>query len=1487
MKLFRYKHLAHALRQPILITWILTFILIFAISQHFMAKNHRQAMERLLKDKQHDIELTLTQLTETALMAATNISGREFVQDAYNTFYRTDDLEAGAQIIQKHIDPIITELQSINGRKPNVHFHLPPARSFIRCWSDDRGDDLTGFRNTILDISRNHKPLQGIEVGRSGPVIRGLAPIFSESNGTYLGSVEVFYPGDEFINAIDTDHKENITFFLNNDQLNIADKLREYFGSNINAGTLKLHDMNLLYSTSDNVDIEHLREIIQQDNLQSAHIFVDPHHAHITFPLYDYSHQNIGLVIYEVDIMEYRAILHRQFTLSLAILLIISILMFVALTLFTHQLITKPLQSVSQLMGRVAKGRFTDQLTVDRVDEIGKMQRALNNMVTSLNEKNLENERKIRYLNNIPTPVHVIDTDYNVLFVNSAAAEFVHKRPEQCLGKKCYELFNTDHCRSKHCCPSKAMRTGKVYTSDTSCTPADTAIPIRYTGAPLTDETGTMIGSIEYILDVSDEATIIDMAQHISEGHYDIAIPLRSEDDQLTRVLNSMTTSLKQMNAETQAQNWLKTGQNKLNETLRGEHDIVALSRKVIAFLASYLDASVGALYLYQNRDELYRLMGTYAYTHRKHLNTEVKPGESLVGQAILERQVISLNNLPQDYIRISSGLGDSAPQCIIVVPCETDNYVLAVIELASLQEFTPLQREFLEIISEPVAIAFKTALANERLKQLLDTTQQQAEELQAQQEELRVANEELEQQTEELQATSEKLRQQQEELQAANEELEEKTEYLERQSDEINRKNTDLEVAKKEVERKAKDLAAASKYKSEFLANMSHELRTPLNSLLILARDLANNKKGNLSDTQVEAASIIYNSGNDLLNLINEILDLSKIEAGKMSINLHPLLLSDIKKNLMTNFTPLIKQKNVAFAVNIDPDIPQEIKSDQQRIEQILKNLISNAIKFTHQGSITVHFHSPTISVDHPCIAISVTDTGIGIPQDKLAAIFEAFQQADGSTSRKYGGTGLGLSISTQLAQLLGGKITVESTPGTGSTFTAYLAVDASDGSPTPTQAVAASRPVEQPVMPPPKPTPAREKKEINAEAPHIPDDRDGIEKGDKTILVIEDDLNFARTLQRFAAEHEFKFIHAGSGEDGLCLAKSHLPDAIILDIKLPGISGWDVLDALKENADLRHIPVHMMSVEEKTIDAFRKGAIGFLNKPTTREDIETAFGQLVSLNQRDMKKLLVIEDDPMVQESIVSLLEETNLEIDTADLGQDALQMLQQNTYDCVILDLSLPDMTGMQLLNTLQKSSDEQLPPIIIHTGQELTQEEEFELQKYAKSIIIKGAKSEERLLDETTLFLHQVIADLPDHKQKMISRLHDKDALFENRRILVVDDDMRNVFAVSHVLEEKGMMVHKAANGQKALEMLEDTPDMDLVLMDIMMPVMDGFETMKAIRNNPKTQHLKIIALTAKAMKDDRDKCIKAGANDYLSKPLDIDKLLSLMRVWLYR
>lgn len=943
--------------------------------------------------------------------------------------------------------------------------------------------------------------------------------------------------------------------------------------------------------------------------------------------------------------------------------------------------------------------------------------------------------------------------------------------------------------------------------------------------------------------------------------------------------------ALKNSESETASKNWLLTGNSELNEKLIGDQSIAQLANNTISFLCTYLNANIGAVYLFNEKDNTLMLSGKFAFSSAQETKENFKLNEGLIGQAAWEQKQISLTDISEDQIRITSSVLDAKPKNLLITPFLLDGKTIGVIEIGKLTDFNQTEKEFINVSMSSIAISVNTvqqaeekekraaelAIANKELafqneekeKRAVELSfankelSNQAEELQIQQEELRQLNEELEQQ-------AQNLKQQQEELQMTNEELEEQTQSLEE-------KNKEVQASKNDIEQKTKQLEISSKYKSEFLANMSHELRTPLNSLLILSKDLSENRKKNLDDVQVESAEIIYKSGHDLLVLINEVLDLSKIEAGKMAINIEKIALKNFTDNLLRDFKHQAEQKGLTILCKLAAGLPEFIHTDSQRLNQILKNLLSNAIKFTEKGSVTISIEPNTDTT----LNISVRDTGIGISEDKQSAIFEAFQQAEGGTSRKYGGTGLGLSISRELAKLLEGEIKVKSHLDKGSTFSLIIPLEI--------------HPVQEPdteIQVKPISYTPRSQNDINyLNHPTIEDDRDTINTDDKIVLIIEDDRNFAAILLKQANKKGFKCLSASSGEDGLLLAAKYKPQAIILDMGLPGIKGKQVLHELKVNPSVRHIPVHIISANDRSLEPIREGAVEYLMKPISKDGLEEAFIRIENFVNRKIKNLLIIEDSENSRKAMKVLIGNGDVKCYEAGTGKEALELFEHNHIDCIILDIGLPDMTGFELIHKLGEVKAHNLPPIIVYTGKELTKEENNLLHKYAESIIIKGIKSEERLLDETALFLHRTINNLPKSKQIMINNLHDKEAIFHSKKILLVDDDMRNVFALSKILQERGMEVIKSEDGKNALNMLEVHTDIDLVLMDIMMPEMDGYEAMKRIRSQIKFRNLPIIALTAKAMKDDKQKCIDAGANDYITKPIDVERLLSLMRVWL--
>jgi len=1000
------------------------------------------------------------------------------------------------------------------------------------------------------------------------------------------------------------------------------------------------------------------------------------------------------------------------------------------------------------------------------------------------------------------------------------------------------------------------------------------------------DEIGRLAEVFAGLINTNQE--LAKAATAIGNGDYSIPVATRSKYDVLGNALSLMKANLVAKVAEIERQNWLKTGLAELNERLRGEKTVAELAREVVTYLAKYLDAQIGAICAFDQASDTFKLVGSYAYAERKGVRNAFRFGEGLIGQAALEKQPIQFHHVPDDYIKISSELGERSPNYILVYPFLYEHVVKGVIEFGAIQKFSEQHLDLLKQASESIAIAFHSAEARITMRALLEETQQQSEALRQQQEELKYANEELEEQARTLKLSEEKLQNQQEELRQTNEELAEQTQILERQQRELREKNIDLEHASQIIEQKAKDLELSSKYKSEFLSNMSHELRTPLNSLLILSRLLYENKDQNLTEKQIEYARTINASGEELLSLINEILDLSKIEAGKMTLNIEEMHLAGLRGYIEQHFAHMAEERSLYLKVIVDDETPAVIYTDRQRVEQILKNLLSNAMKFTHQGGITVRIGrpAPTMSLRnglHPTsvVAIAVEDTGIGIPAEKQRLIFEAFQQADGTTSRKYGGTGLGLSITRELAKLLGGDIHLQSTQGTGSTFTLYLPERE-------TSASQASPPVPPQTAQPTTQTTAGIAAPSAQKIPNeLRDDRHHLTPYEhRLILIIEDDPKFAKILFDMARELGFKGLIAGDGSAGLQLADQYHPNAIILDIGLPDMDGWAVMEKLKTNPNTRHIPVHFISGQNASLQAMKMGAIGYVTKPVNIQNLHDVFQKIEEILTHTEKSLLIIEDNEAMRASLCELLSGNDIRITAAASGEEALHLFQQGSFDCVVLDLGLADVSGFDLLEKIKRDVNLMALPIIVYTGKELTKDEELRLQKHAESIIIKGVKSPERLLDEVTLFLHRLEADLPEHLQRKVRMLHDKEEVFKKKIILIVDDDMRNVFALSSVLEGKGMEVLVAENGKEALVLLNTHGGIDLVLMDIMMPEMNGYETMQQIRSQARFEKLPIIALTAKAMKGDRQKAIDAGANDYLSKPIDIDKLLSLLRVWLY-
>jgi CheY-like chemotaxis protein/CHASE3 domain sensor protein len=920
---------------------------------------------------------------------------------------------------------------------------------------------------------------------------------------------------------------------------------------------------------------------------------------------------------------------------------------------------------------------------------------------------------------------------------------------------------------------------------------------------------------------------------------------------------------------------WVRTGESQLGARIQGAQVLEKLGEEVLSFLASYLDAKVGAVYI-RGEDNLYRRVAGHALSGTALAET-LRPGEGLIGQAAKVGHPVRISSVPDGYLPLASGTGRGNPRELLIAPAVVDGDVQGVVEVGLLRKVDAADLELLDRVARGFAVALRSARDRERREALLEETQRQAEELQAQQEELRVANEELEEQGRALREGQARLENQHAELEQTNVQLEEQTQRLERQKQE-------LMLAQKALHENAESLERSSRYKSEFLANMSHELRTPLNSSLILAKLLADNGNGNLDEEQVRFARTIHASNNDLLTLINDILDLSKIESGQVEMLPEPVMIDEIIESMRRTFDPIASQKKVAFHTQRAPGTAAKIITDNQRLQQVLKNLLSNAFKFTAKGEVALRI----AQLANGRIAFSVRDTGIGIAPHQQEVIFEAFRQADGTTSREYGGTGLGLSISRELARLLGGQIRLESVPGQGSTFT--LEVPPELGGrvmPAPQPAAVGAGDAAAP-KPSPKPRAIAPAAPGASSGPHIDDDRSQRKRRDRLVLVVEDDQKFARVLYDLAHELDFDCVHCSTASEGLEMARRLKPSGILLDVSLPDGSGLTVLEQMKRDPAVRHIPVHMVSVEDHVQAAMGLGAIGYAMKPVARDDLVKAMGRLEERLKKRVSRVLVVEDDAQLRASIAELLKGESVEIVTVGTVREALEQVAAGDFDCLVTDLQLPDATGYELMEKLAEGGGHPFLPVIVYTGRALTRDEETRLRRYSKSIIIKGARSPERLLDEVTLFLHRVEASLPADQQNLLRRVRQRDEVFEGRTILLAEDDVRNIFALSRVLEPLGAQVEIARNGREAVDRMKKG-GVDLVLMDIMMPVMDGLAAIREIRAMPPADGGKVpvIAITAKAMPEDRRACLDAGANDYIAKPIDIERLVSQCRVWMPR
>jgi CheY-like chemotaxis protein/HAMP domain-containing protein len=956
---------------------------------------------------------------------------------------------------------------------------------------------------------------------------------------------------------------------------------------------------------------------------------------------------------------------------------------------------------------------------------------------------------------------------------------------------------------------------------------------------------------------------IAEVATAVTKGDLtrSIQVEARGEVAELKDNINTMIGNLRLTTDRNTEQDWLKTNLAKFTAMLQGQRDLVTVGQSLLSELTPLVNAQQGVIYqLEGDEPKTLKLLSVYADDAVTGHPERLKLGETLIGQCAVDKRTILIAEMPSNAVPIGSALFKAIPQNIVVLPVLFENQVKAVIELASVSSFTRLQISFLEQLTSGIGIVLNSIEATMQTEAFLKQSQQLAGELQTQQTE----------------------------LQQTNDQLEQKAQQLAERNVDVERKNQEIEQARRALEEQASELALTSKYKSEFLANMSHELRTPLNSILILGQQLTENADGNLSNRQVEFARTIHGAGTDLLNLINDILDLSKIESGTVTVEAEEILFTSLVETVARPFRHEAETRQLSFELKLDPKLERGLFTDSKRLQQVLKNLLSNAFKFTEKGGVRLAVSAvasgwnpthPVLNQSSSVVAFEVSDTGIGIPAEKQRIIFEAFQQADASTSRKYGGTGLGLAISRELAGLLGGEIQLRSTPGSGSTFTLYLPVKYV-GPVAGTRSAWAGESMSSARMPSQGNLPERQVEQI-------PDDRLRIEPGEPTLLIVEDDPHYARIMVELARERGFKVIVAMRGADAVELAKQYQPTAISLDVFLPDMLGWSVLSQLKQNPLTRHIPVQIVTSDEDRQHAMASGAFAFMTKPTSTQEIQFALERLQDYAKPRRKRLLVVEDDARERMSIGELLGHEDIEIIDVGTGKDALRLLREEPCDCMVLDLRLPDMTGFEVLERI--SADEIVAelPVVVFTGRELSAEEDARLHTLARSVVVKGVESPERLLDEASLFLHRDVSHLPPGKQQMLERLNSSDEDLVGRTLLLVDDDARNIFALSSLLERRGMRVLTATTGKEAINLVESTPELAIVLMDIMMPEMDGYQTIEAIRQRPEFRRLPIVALTAKAMKGDREKCLAAGASDYLAKPVNTEQLLSTLRLWIHR
>jgi signal transduction histidine kinase/DNA-binding response OmpR family regulator/HAMP domain-containing protein len=972
---------------------------------------------------------------------------------------------------------------------------------------------------------------------------------------------------------------------------------------------------------------------------------------------------------------------------------------------------------------------------------------------------------------------------------------------------------------------------------------------------------------------------ISEVASAVTKGDLTqmIRVEAKGEVEELKDTINQMIANLKQTTLRNQEQDWLKSNLAKFTQMLQGQKDLNTVTRRILSELAQVVNAQKGMFYILEQdenqRNQKLKLIAAYAYGDETKISKQFNLGEGLVGQCAVEKERILLTNVPKSYMKIGSGLGKASPVNLVVLPVLFEKEIKAVIELASFDTFTQTHLDVLNQLTESIGIVLNTIEANTRTESLLVQSQSLTDE-----------------------------------LRRTNEELQDKAHLLVKQKEEVEDKNLEVEEARRSLEEKAEQLQITSKYKSEFLANMSHELRTPLNSLLILAQQLYENHDGNLNEKQVSYAKTIHSCGDDLIQLINDILDLSKIESGYISTDFVNVQFHEITAFVETTFKHISENKNLRFSIELDENLPSIIETDTQRLNQILKNLLSNAFKFTEKGEVKFRIyeaahnwrqHNPNLEKATKVVAFEIRDTGIGISKDKQNIIFEAFQQAEGSTSRKYGGTGLGLSISRGLADLLGGTIELQSEAGFGSIFTLFLPIDydpAIAKREKPSNLKVSEYKLAEGTepnkmlqsVPTIKVSETKDLDALNEIINETGDDRNNIISGDKVVLVIEDDIRFGKIMIEKAHEMDLKIVIATHFAEVFDLVNNYSPIAVTLDVKLPDASGWRILDLFKNDINFRHIPVHLISGEENRLLAMHRGAKSFHLKPLKTEALSTLFADIVRYNEIKQKKLLVIEDNEMDSSQVAKILDNGDIiHIEIANTGSEGLELIRKNNYDCIIVDYMLPDIGGLEVVTEISNIRKPYITPVLIYSAKDFSPKEKTLLKQYSNKILLKDVTSLDLLLEEAVLLLHIDHKNLLPEKRKLIENLRSKNDILTHKKVLVVDDDVRNLFALTTAFERYNIHSITAESGQEAMNILDETHDVDIVLMDIMMPEMDGYETTQKIRREHKNTSLPIIAVTAKAMKGDREKCIEAGASDYITKPVKIDQLLSLMRVWLYK